>query len=792
MSRQKKSSGSGLGCLILLAGALYLFVKISDFISEHRDAFITFGTMFAIAIIVIVPSIFISKYLNKRDERARQKKIEEYGQRSQHESVLRSLPALPQPKIISTSTNFFCSEERRINLLFRDLLNTDYKIKSLQAQLKHEQELSRAHRGLGQITQAMKLEESSYSKNNETNRLRTTLLRGITFPKYPADENMVDLINSFYRLKSSITGTSLRSIGNLFDSPQSAVLSHGPDSAFIFTIYYVILYEGTHRNLRIIKYPEIKISHQLFTEKVGDTIRPDDEFARYGWMHETKTGEPDRRYRENFRCSYVYRGQINIAFENYDAHISATNSSKTRAIENDFLRHQQLAAKKYCKYIDQLLRGYPIDQGIGVLDKDSKDYDSHKHVNESIEHILATSPIDTNTVSTIDTATSQRTRIKGITGVERKHNVDLEHASFSYHTFQQDNRKQEKLVLKPSLDSSLSTFSDTGNVNNNQATQTLITESDIPGPSTSALDDTRKQQKDGPKLSEEISANGFLFDEKLESFIANQFIIKEGRLVNYFGQAHHINIPRDTNAIDERVFAYNPFLHTVTVPDGLVKIGSRAFYSCPNLNVIYLPDSVTDIASDAFINSPKLTLHCNQNSFSAWYAAKYKITTTHPQSKAGTLNPANDIMSISEPDSSRSGDPQIILPQDDKEYRIVDTISDLPMLSLEQDTNIISNNIFSITFRQDHPISASIKEADFELFFIDDKEKLVSDVQIIKADRTEDQDPKFKKTFSLLSNLQVHKGTKYFLVIRYKNGGRQILEKIPFSVEIEFASLFDW
>ena len=79
-----------------------------------------------------------------------------------------------------------------------------------------------------------------------------------------------------------------------------------------------------------------------------------------------------------------------------------------------------------------------------------------------------------------------------------------------------------------------------------------------------------------------------------------EFIIADGTLVQYTGQAHSIVIPAGVTAIGKNVFKGMAWITEITLPDGLTEIGEGAFKGCRQLAEIRFPDSLQSIGDFAF------------------------------------------------------------------------------------------------------------------------------------------------------------------------------------------------
>ncbi len=80
----------------------------------------------------------------------------------------------------------------------------------------------------------------------------------------------------------------------------------------------------------------------------------------------------------------------------------------------------------------------------------------------------------------------------------------------------------------------------------------------------------------------------------------DDFVIEQGVLQRYVGEAANVVIPNNVTSIGENAFAYNTNLVSVTIPDGVMSIGDRAFYGCCGLPSVTIPDSVANVGDYAF------------------------------------------------------------------------------------------------------------------------------------------------------------------------------------------------
>jgi len=87
----------------------------------------------------------------------------------------------------------------------------------------------------------------------------------------------------------------------------------------------------------------------------------------------------------------------------------------------------------------------------------------------------------------------------------------------------------------------------------------------------------------------------------------DDFVIEQGVLQRYVGEAANVVIPSCVTNIGEAAFVGNTNLVSVMIPDSVMSIGDWAFYGCMGLTSITVPDSVTNVGDYAFGFCTELT-----------------------------------------------------------------------------------------------------------------------------------------------------------------------------------------
>lgn len=85
-----------------------------------------------------------------------------------------------------------------------------------------------------------------------------------------------------------------------------------------------------------------------------------------------------------------------------------------------------------------------------------------------------------------------------------------------------------------------------------------------------------------------------------------EFIIQDGVLLKYRGNAARITLPKGIRTVGRAAFFEAKTLCEITLPEGVTLIDGVAFAYCTALTRINIPASVTCIASEAFYRCPAL------------------------------------------------------------------------------------------------------------------------------------------------------------------------------------------
>ena len=100
-----------------------------------------------------------------------------------------------------------------------------------------------------------------------------------------------------------------------------------------------------------------------------------------------------------------------------------------------------------------------------------------------------------------------------------------------------------------------------------------------------------------------IGANAF-YNTKWQNEYASDYVVYNGKLMAYIGEATAVEIPSDVTTFIEGVFTGNDYIVTVSFnKTSYVNIPARAFMNCKKLNTISFPTVRFDIGEDAFLGT---------------------------------------------------------------------------------------------------------------------------------------------------------------------------------------------
>ena len=325
----------------------------------------------------------------------------------------------------------------------------------------------------------------------------------------------------------------------------------------------------------------------------------------------------------------------------------------------------------------------------------------------------------------------------------------------------------------------------------------------------------------GCRLLSRVTGTDYVRWQKKRSFLGTPwlsmqadhgFVRFDRYLEAYTGTQSVVEIPAGVTEIGPSAFEHNTSVTKVIVPPGVTAIGDRAFANCSQLGIIRLPDSVEQIAEDAFEDDRRLVFQCTRGSAASAFRIRNKIPceyiakTREPRrfkpTPAEPVYPpaAGEFAGLSdeeirvilkmrrEKQAVQKAEPAAPARPEQNGY-ILDAFDESKVtLELQDGKRVITNNIFTLRFRQTSPAGKMAAPAEYETFVIDAKGHMISDIQTIAAGQKED----YKVTCSLTSQEKREKAAPCYVVLRYKGAGNHIVSRTPYQLDIAFASDFDF
>lgn len=122
-----------------------------------------------------------------------------------------------------------------------------------------------------------------------------------------------------------------------------------------------------------------------------------------------------------------------------------------------------------------------------------------------------------------------------------------------------------------------------------------------------SLDCTVNVDEPAPEINTQRSVQSNSTQSLTASEADSDFVIENGVLTQYLGNAAEVVIPEEVTVIDAEVFRNNQTITHVKLPSGLVKIGDRSFEFCKNLNdQLIFPETLTEIGEGAYDGCSKI------------------------------------------------------------------------------------------------------------------------------------------------------------------------------------------
>lgn len=307
--------------------------------------------------------------------------------------------------------------------------------------------------------------------------------------------------------------------------------------------------------------------------------------------------------------------------------------------------------------------------------------------------------------------------------------------------------------------------------------------------------------------------NCFTGSPWLASQATDGFVIFDDYLEAYTGTDSVVELPANVKIIGRSAFDGNPYVSNIRIPDGVTSIEELAFANCKKLKTVFISDSVTHIEDNAFSGDTDFLIQCSRGSAASAFRIRNKLPGEYiakakaeikgrTNSRKPRSSAADGLSGLSEEElrvimemrrdklaKKKAEEEKPIVP-DTIEYSLVQFNHDMVSIKLVNDARKITNNIFNLKFVQNEQAGEKAP-TEYETFVVDTYGQIISDIKTICANK-EGADLTHKVTYSLSAQEKFDKAAEYFVVLRYKNAGLNILSKTQYQISIDFASDFDF
>ena len=294
----------------------------------------------------------------------------------------------------------------------------------------------------------------------------------------------------------------------------------------------------------------------------------------------------------------------------------------------------------------------------------------------------------------------------------------------------------------------------------------------------------------------------------------NGFVIFDGFLEAYTGSDLSVIIPQSVKTIGRSAFEGNAYITSVVIPEGVDSIDELAFANCKRLKSVRIADSVVHIEDNVFANDNGIVIQCYRGSAASSFRIRNKIAgeyiskqnkyETEKRSTRRNKGGIEDGLSgLSEEElqvimemrrkklAKKKADGEKTIEPERTDYKLIPFDNTKVSIKLRDDNRRITNNIFSLQFVQNESVSSTKTSAEYETFVIDTYGQVISNIITISANKSGD-DLIYKVTYSLSSHESFDKASDYYVILRYRDAGINILSKTRYQISIEFSSDFDF
>ena len=307
--------------------------------------------------------------------------------------------------------------------------------------------------------------------------------------------------------------------------------------------------------------------------------------------------------------------------------------------------------------------------------------------------------------------------------------------------------------------------------------------------------------------------NCFTGSPWLASQATDGFLIFDDYLEAYTWTDNSVEIPQNVKTIGRSAFDDNAYVTSVQISNGVATIEELAFANCKKLRAVFIPGSVSHIEDNAFSGNTDFLIQCSRGSAASVFRIRNKlpreyVTKTKSESKDKTVakrtrsSVGDGLSGLSEEElciimemrrekivQKKAEENKLVVPER-IEYSFVQFDYAKVSLKLASEGRKITNNIFNLKFEQKERADEKAP-AEYETFVVDAFGQIISDIKTINANK-DSSDLTHKITYSLSAQEKFDKAANYFVILRYKNAGLNILSKTKYQISIDFASDFDF
>ena len=287
MSGRRKSPkiDGGCGAALLVVGVVAAPIAYAlEFIFKNIGSIIL--SLAIVSACVGIFFLFRSLFQQRKNRQEEQRR---------YESMAQAPEKAPTLFPVSDDPVFANPEEEWLNREFRTFLRRKNESIQASAHLGYLESKTKALYFLGRSEEAGQLNESLTQARNALAKVQGP--RNITFnSKYCASFYRTPQIKQAYTAFSeNLPNERMNPVGDFFQNPQAKVVKLSPTSAWIFTPFYVVVYQGTGKKLQIVTYREFSLSARLTSERLSGRCEAFDEIEHIGYRYETKNGSRDMR-----------------------------------------------------------------------------------------------------------------------------------------------------------------------------------------------------------------------------------------------------------------------------------------------------------------------------------------------------------------------------------------------------------------------------------------------------------------------------------------------------------------